>query len=784
MSGFTLPITLPLTWEAPRASQFWAGQDRRIYARFYVSRPDGVTWQDMTGYLTSARISLGNIAEVGTGNSGVDAVVRQATFELMNDRPTVDSLHPLDRTSSWNLMGGVYAPLLWPNREVILDVAAVPIGVTPSDSDWVRMFHGYLGDSISGSSDSGRITLECRDLAKRLQDCYIETVREYGSEAGTPAEDVIQQIINDNITYSPPTLYCPVSPGFMIKPYSCEYKSVWDAIQEVAAQIGWFLGYKWIPDYNDFRLSFLAPPRGKDSSSADWDLTGIKIIVQHLDISDENVRNVFIGTYRDASTGKRGSVTVQDVTSVSVFGRRAMQIEEPDTSLIDTAEEMTTLLEKARHDLKDLTATTRLTLPLLPTFDVFDAALVTNPRLSSTQDFYAAETVEHVLDFDGKEFRTEVVGTGRVIGGHSRWLAMQTRPGSPGKPIPKTPRFTLIVAAKDSPYEERRNADYFCDGVADQEQINAALDGLPADGGQVVLLRGTFTISDSILVHSRAYLLGQGPATVIKLANGAGSDNMGMIMNYDSSAAGNDHIHLANFLLDGNAANNAPFLVSGIRLVTVSDSVVDGVWFRDIYDSGVYLAGCLRCTVSKGQFEGDIGVAVFANSSHYNAFSQLQVHSNVDYGLGLIDSNNNSVTNSVFSECSRAGIILSSSHRNLIEGNSLHINGEEGIDLAASNENSVTGNSCSGNGQKTNNTYANIDIGGDSNNVQANICRKGTLTNKSAYGIRIAPGTANLITNNDCYTGGSTAGISNAGTDTNFGAGNRNNDGTWSTIPN
>lgn len=456
MAGFTLPITLPLTWQSARSAQFWAGQDRRIYARFYVSRPDGVTWEDLTSYLVSARISLGNIADVGTGNSGVDTGVRQATFELINERrPEIawgDSLHPRDRNSSWNYWKGVYAPLLWPTREVILDVATVPVGVTPGPADWVRVFHGFMGDSISASSDNGRITIECRDLMKRLQDTYIETVREYGSEAGTPAETVMQQIINDNITVNPPQLYVPVSPGFMVLPYQCEYQSVADALWQIVNQFGGWLGYRWIPDYNDFRLTLLIPPRNKDASSADWMLDWTEeILVQHLDVSDRDVRNALVVTYRNASTGTRENVTVEDISSIIEFGRKAMQIEEADTSLIDSPGEATAFAQAVIHDLKDLTATTRINMPLMPMMDVFDGILVTNPRLSSTQDFYAVESVEHILDFAQGQFRTEVIASGRVVGAHSKWLLMETRPGTPGTPakLPVNADVTPVKAVKN-----------------------------------------------------------------------------------------------------------------------------------------------------------------------------------------------------------------------------------------------------------------------------------------------------------------------------------------------
>src|SRR5690606_24036633 len=84
-----------------------------------------------------------------------------------------------------------------------------------------------------------------------------------------------------------------------------------------------------------------------------------------------------------------------------------------------------------------MTATTQLQMPLLPTLDVFSDIVVTDPRVSSTDDFYGVESVRHVLDFEARQFRTEIVASGRVIGGHHRWLRMQTRPGQAAPPSPE-----------------------------------------------------------------------------------------------------------------------------------------------------------------------------------------------------------------------------------------------------------------------------------------------------------------------------------------------------------
>src|SRR5690606_36979540 len=117
------------------------------------------------------------------------------------------------------------------------------------------------------------------------------------------------------------------------------------------------------------------------------------------------------------------------------YGPRAMQIEEGDASLIDTPEEAQRLANAALADLKDMTATTQIQMPLLPTLDVFSGIVITDPRVSSTDDFFGVEQVRHTLDFEARQFRPEVVAGGRVVGGHHRWLRMQTRPGV-AAPIP------------------------------------------------------------------------------------------------------------------------------------------------------------------------------------------------------------------------------------------------------------------------------------------------------------------------------------------------------------
>ena len=68
---------------------------------------------------------------------------------------------------------------------------------------------------------------------------------------------------------------------------------------------------------------------------------------------------------------------------------------------------------------------------------------------------------------------------------------------------------TLTVAASDSTELSKNQADYVCDGVDDQAEIQAALAALP-EGGTVVLSEGTFNCAGVIAPPAGTTLSGQG----------------------------------------------------------------------------------------------------------------------------------------------------------------------------------------------------------------------------------------------------------------------------------
>jgi parallel beta-helix repeat protein len=283
--------------------------------------------------------------------------------------------------------------------------------------------------------------------------------------------------------------------------------------------------------------------------------------------------------------------------------------------------------------------------------------------------------------------------------------------------------------------------------------IMQAMSELPATGGSIVLLDGTCWVDNAIVMFlSNVTLSGQGSSTIVKLKPGVAEN----IIQDQSAVTG---ITISKLVID---CNNTTYLIRGILFYYAVAPTINDVTVQNCTNyQGIYTASSnTTITNCTAQNNGADGIVVGAN----NCIITNNIVQNNGIGI-LVYAGNNTISNNQV-------------NNNQLDGISL--------DAYAASHNTVSGNNCTGNGTQTNDTYSNIVVyNGSYNNIQGNTCRKGTGSNLPAYGIQInnANCTSNLINNNDCYTGGATAGIANSGTTTNFGAGNRVNSGAWSLVP-
>jgi len=376
--------------------------------------------------------------------------------------------------------------------------------------------------------------------------------------------------------------------------------------------------------------------------------------------------------------------------------------------------------------------------------------------------------------------------------------------GIPGDSISKTPG-TLIVADGSTTLNTKR-ADYVVQpgSVSAETVINQAINALPANGGKVVLLEGTYTISGSIIIKSNVTLEGQGPSTVIKLAN-ENSSNTRMITNAVSTDV---NIMLNSFVLDGNKDNvtNSP---TGIYLtgqnVVVSGHVIKNVWLRNhkygpmmLFSlNGTTITSCFwtnnpgynsiygynlkNCNIANNVIKNSQGISLFKlnNISMANTITG-NVIDGCDKGINLTETSNNTISGNTLQNINGSGIILDLSNNNTITGNICRVCSNTGITLLRSSNNSLIGNVCSENSTSANNVFSNIEliavdtVASNYNNIQNNVCRAGSLVNKPKYGVLIgATCTGNFICNNDLTNSGVTGAIADYGTNTNTTAGNK-----------
>ena len=343
---------------------------------------------------------------------------------------------------------------------------------------------------------------------------------------------------------------------------------------------------------------------------------------------------------------------------------------------------------------------------------------------------------------------------------------------------------TFIVGT----FESGKRADYvvLSGSTSAQTVINQAINDLPDSGGKIVLLAGTYVIDDSIIIKSNVTLQGQGLNTIITTKDD--TITVPVITNDDKV----ENIFIDNIYFIGNTYSNSGIW---IKMIDVKNSNVKLTNLKfDYLNAGLLISYAQNFSINKCGFYNCSEAIRVDNSSGGDTINiQQSIYQNeIDScGDGIVAtlSSNISINNNIINNTTKGIVIRINVYKSLITNNIITNSDNYGIYLyQACNYNSIINNYVEGSGWLTDNIYSNIYInattGGCSyNNIQGNKCLLGDNANKPRYGIRINSSLCsdNLITNNDCYNSGFTAGISDDGTNTSSGAGNKNNDGSWST---
>lgn len=331
--------------------------------------------------------------------------------------------------------------LLEVNRQLTIEVARVPLGVTPESTGWWLAFDGYV-ESVDWSDDVIEVT--CRDKGSKLLDATIEE-----SQASVPEdalEDTIDWLLNKAYTESwideDVALYTPTSPATTFRSYDQQREPVMQAISNLAEQIGWLCRYRYRYSTSAFELTLYQPPRSKTYGDLSID-AGDVVRWSKLSVDKASIRNVvkvlfpcsteITPTYDGGGGGKDEAnnpvqawvqvigTDVDATYSMARYRRQYCEINEGATTNLNLLAQAEALAVAVCSDLMAPTVEAEVELRGLPEIEVHDTlAIAADGRTSTTGYTLAVTTVRHA--FADGTCKTVVGLRGKPSGGTRRHL--------------------------------------------------------------------------------------------------------------------------------------------------------------------------------------------------------------------------------------------------------------------------------------------------------------------------------------------------------------------------
>lgn len=312
-------------------------------------------------------------------------------------------------------------------------------------------------------------------------------------------------------------------------------------------------------------------------------------------------------------------------------------------------------------------------------------------------------------------------------------LANIDNAGSGGGSGKKTVRVTVGTS------QNRWNAadcDFLCDGVNDETEINQAIQALPSNGGEVVILDGEYNIQGVIQLNKNSIkLTGNGINTTLKRK----------FSNFSSAVVNivADNCFVSNFVIDGNKVEGQ----SGHNIIINNDNcTICNIHSVNSDYNGIYIKGNNTIVNKNILHDNNEGINV-------ENISKVVISDNISYsntdGVYITGSNEILVSCNILIGNSN-GINMTENTSNNVISNNICNNNETGISLSSgSSNNTLSNNTCN------NNTYGFLIESSNNNTISCNTAIRGTGTSgdydDSQHTIFIfEDANNNLISSNNC----------------------------------
>lgn len=328
---------------------------------------------------------------------------------------------------------------------------------------------------------------------------------------------------------------------------------------------------------------------------------------------------------------------------------------------------------------------------------------------------------------------------------------------------------SIKIAANDAMAFFQEAADYVCDGVNDEVQIQSALTALDAVGGGTLMLsEGTFVIEGPVTgsglnVFAKTAVIGMGWNTVLQVKTNATSNFYVFHIN-----ANEDNVLIRDLAIDGNSAQSSYGHV-GIYLENSENSKIVNCHIHGLDDTagtikghGIYIdTNCSHITVSDCYLQSNAQTGIY-DYGLYTTISGSRFHSNYG-GINIVADYAKVIGNMITNSNTDPGVAINAAAEfvqildNLIASNERH-----GLETAG--DSCLIEGNLFDNNNLSNSTYSNIKVtSGDYLTITGNTIRKGLY---AVYGVDIASSGPldPLIFGNDCKNAGVTANFNDPGT--------------------
>lgn len=412
-------------------------RDRTARVQVKLEDADGtlVDVTDFHGYnwLTSCEV-----------NVTTDPPISTATIKLQRTIGAL-SLVPLLEGSPLNLnAAGSYSPLVNPNRDVEIRTATMMAGADVGSADYDEFVWKGISAPIDWGGE-GPITIHCRDLMTKLNRTLLESVAQYGSDAGTTdITAALQAILDAGFGASVIPLTTVGTPGFAIlggERGLIGNVTVLAACKALVDLIGWNLHVKWNAAAGDFRLTLWEPDRAATTASWTFARDGV-VSLPVVGLDDDGIRNAAEVVFLDTSDAQQTRTDTR-AASITSYDRRFIRVDARGTS-VSTNAQADDMIDAILDDLQLPVIQQVADVPYFWPVELGDLYAFSANRHYDTEQKFAVYGYRHVLTKDSA--RTILSLSAKPSGGYARWHGIESGGTQPAL-LPPAPSLEVTFDA-------------------------------------------------------------------------------------------------------------------------------------------------------------------------------------------------------------------------------------------------------------------------------------------------------------------------------------------------